>query len=399
MAAQSIQAGVRPSRLRVAGCLLLFVLLYCPLLLYYALTAPVFLDEGSALEHLRHSPADLRTREDYFFAIDHPALFRWCNRAVLRLLNIPIGDVPAIDPRHADDPQWHIAHGRIAPRRPVNALRAVNALLLAGALVAIFFATRLALGGRVWGFLVAAPLGLPPALGTYVGAYIQADPYLAFFIALALAVWLKQHLSPRPDRFAHIIVMGILAGLAVSTKLNGGLVALAYVCYVAVRSKGLDIVWRPAAFLLVVFVTFVALNPVMQRGGLALPFDVMRDILNLRRRIFAYHDARFEKVPWEQLVKFMFPYWYLLPLLGILVYHARREPWFLPVSLWAGFLMLGTALTTRYTFERYLMPLHFGLFTLVMLSAITVSRRLYRGEIRFRDLLTTPRSTPSRKTP
>jgi hypothetical protein len=369
-------------------CLLVFTAACGALFYHLILTAPVFLDESDCLERLKQSPLEFNTTWDYYYAIDHPALSHWCDRAVLQVLGITIGDLPKVDKNK--DYDWNIAHGRTVPRAPVNALRTVNVVLLVGTMLSLFAAARLVFGKCLWGFVLTAPLVLSPAIITSVGAYIKTDAYLAFFFALAFALWLRFHLSKKPMRLAHMAIMGILAGLAVSTKLNGGLLVLAYLTYLAWHSTGFDRIWRPCVFGLLVFLIFVVVNPVMQRGGLVWPFEVMRDMLRLRGRISEFHDAYLGTARWDYMVNFLFPYWYLLPLFAILVYNARRESWFPPAILWSSFLVVGTAATVRQPFNRYLMPLNLGLFTIVLMSTISVAKRLHRGEIRLRDLVTAP---------
>jgi len=180
--------------------------------------------------------------------------------------------------------------------------------------------------------------------------------------------------------------MGVVIGLALSTKLNGGLLLVAYLVYLVLESKGIDRVWRPVAFVSTAFTVFVAVNPVLQKGGVAGLFDTLRAMLAWRGRVYRLHEHLFGTMPGWKMFTFMFPYWYLLPLAALLVWGNRRERWFAPVILWSLFLVVGTAVTINQPFTRYLMPIDFGITVSVMLSAIAISRRLYGREMTMREV-------------
>jgi hypothetical protein len=327
----------------------------------------------------------MSTPEDYFYGVDHPALFHWVDRAVLKAVGVEIGPVPKVNLR--EDYNWHIANGRIAPRRPVRILRIANVVALSGAMAAFFFLARLALGGRWWAFALVAPLVLPENLGVNVGGYIKTDAYLAFFLAVTLYFSVRFHCSGAAPRFAQAAVMGILAGLSVSTKLNGGLVFLAYAAYLAIVCRGLDRFWLLFIFASVTLTVFVAVNPVLQKGGAEGLVMGLVDMIKMRARTYRLHEAMFGKMSILDRFLFMFPHWYLFPALAVVVANARREKWFLPVGLWSLFLIVGTALTVQQPFNRYLMPIDFGLTVVVGLSAMSIAQRLYRGETTLPELV------------
>lgn len=362
----------------------LFVLLCGPILFYYSLTTPPLLDENLGLQRVSFCPADFSGNEASWHAIDHPALSNWVDWAVLRALRADVSSVPAIDPNRSYE--WNVAH-RLAPRYPVMVLRAAGTTALVAAMVCFFFLCRGALGNPVWAFLIVAPLVLPPYLGRYVGGYIWTDPYLAFFTALSGLLLVSFHLSGRPAHWARVICMGVIAGLAVSTKLNGGLILLAYAAYLAAVSRGARRFVLPAAAAAVAFAVFVAVNPVMWHGGPAGWLGVMGEMLRMRARVLQMHAHLFGEFAFADRLLFLFPLWYLLPVFAFFVVKARREKWFLPAALWAGFLIIGTVATTAEPFNRYRMPLDFGLAILVGLSVCQALERLWRREISFKQFL------------
>jgi hypothetical protein len=111
------------------------------------------------------------------------------------------------------------------------------------------------------------------------------------------------------------------------------------------------------------------------------------DMIKMRAQTYRLHEGMFGRMSIPDRILFMFPQWYLLPALAVLVANARRERWFLPVGLWSLFLIAGTALTVEQPFNRYLMPIDFGLTVVVGLSAMSIAQRLYKGETTFAELV------------
>ena len=369
----------------------IFLAAYGPLTFHYALTAPMTFDDNEGLERIERSPLDLSTPYDYWTATDHPAVFRWINRAVLRVADVEIGPIPEMD--RMQSLEWNVAHGRLAPRRPVMALRCASATALVLAWLLLFYLSRVTLGSWPWGFIVAAPLALPPNLARAAGGYILTDAYLGFFLALAILVWVWLHLSPKPMGYQSVIIMGIVIGMAISTKLNAGLLFGAYAAYIIIMSGGPGRLVRLTAFAAAAWGAFVAINPVMWQAftpGHAGPMwwpKVISDMMTHRWRVIEMHKNLLGEYTIWQRLRFFLPLWYLLPLVVLLLARVRRERWFLPVVLWAGFLIAGTALTANVPLMRYRLPIDMALVTATMLAAITLARRLYRREATLRDVL------------
>ncbi len=352
---------------------------------FQAIKAPPKLDEAEALERLARSPVHVGEANDRFYAIDHPALFHWVDRAILSVLNVEIGDVPEVRPDK--DYYWHIAHNQIAPRDAVIVLRWANVAALAAAFVMVYLISRLICGGHLWGFVAVVPLAFSRTLAADVGGYIKTDAYLAFFLALSLYLWLRFHATARPQRLAHLLAMGLVTGLAVSTKLNGGLLLLAYCLYLVIICRGGDRLMAPFLSCLIAFTIFVIVNPVMQHGGISGMACALREMLEQRAFTYRMHDLKLGPKSAGFMFLFMFPRWYLLPVLAVVIAAARREKWFLPVILWSLFLILGTAFTIKQPFNRYLMPIVFGLTLPAMLSAIMLAQKRARGALALSEIL------------
>ena len=371
---------------------LLFAAIYAPIVFQYALNAPIQLDENLALEQAREAPLRVDSTTDYLLAVDTPVVFVWINHFVLKASGIEIGDVPASELSKPYD--WNIVNGRVAPRRPVMVLRCASATAYLFALVTLFIAAAAALHNHAWGFVVGALLALPSGYGEFVAGGIRTDAYLSFFLALSLLTWLLFHYSHAPLAAWRVAVTGMVIGLAISTKYNAGLVLLAYMTYLAVSARGARRITLPALSAVTAFAVFTAINPVMWKafvpgnGGPLWWVHVGADALARRQDIYRLHQGMLgTKDPFD-LIGFFLPWWYLLPIVALLAVQSRHEKWFPPVALWAVFLIVGTMLTVRQPFTRYRLPLDFGLYMLAVLSLASVLRRLRRGELTLRQLLT-----------
>lgn len=375
------------------------------LLFHYALAVPPYYDDNDGLTRFKHPPTWFGESVAYWWAIDHPAVYRWVNWGALRAAHIEIGDIPAIDT--SKSPQWNRENGRLAPRGPVNFLRCVNVVWLMGALACLILLGRIALGSAWWGLLIVAPIALNRKFGGGVGSFIFTDAHLAFFLALMLLLWVRAHISGRGLSWRSVITIGLVAGLAISSKYNAALALLAYGAYLAAWSRGAMRLWRPLAFFAAAFAVFVAVNPIMWQGAPLSWSDTLYDMFKRRLDAIAiqkdYYGATTlgEKLGVIFLVKGMpFGAGYVLPpavyaACAYLVWRARHDAWFAPVALWAGFLAVGTVLTIHETFPRYLMPIQMPLTVLAMMSAVSAYIAKKGGSITVR--ITAPASSAARK--
>lgn len=356
---------------------LAFAVLYGVLLRHHVMSAGIHLDENTHLDRLRKSPVDFTESTDYYYAIDHPALSRWANRASLALQGVKIGEVPVVDKTRSR--QWNIENGRAAPREPVMALRRSNVAVLTLALVCLYLVARRVVGGYVVPFALAAPLAIPPGIGRYVGGYILTDAYLCFFIALAALVWVLSHSSQRPGFWPRVVANGLVLGLAISTKLNAGLMLLAYMTYLTIILRGPRRWLMPLLAAAAAFAMFILVNPVMWHGGIPQWWRVISDTLSFRGKVMEMHAQMFGTAGLFARTAVLVPRWYLLPLFAVPVWYARREKWFLPLALWAGFLIAGTIVSVNQPLPRYRMPINVPLVTLTVLSTAVLARRLWEG--------------------
>lgn len=341
---------------------------------HFALGWRAYLDENDGLTRYSYAPTDFVNSAAYLWAIDTPAVSRWIDYGALRLFGVETGEIPIVKANAGY--RWNVEHGRLAPRGPVNFLRKVNVVWLLAAFACLVILAKVTVGSYGWGLVAIAPLALSREFGGPVAAFIFADAQLAFFVALFGLMWVRFHLGPGALGWANVATMGIIAGLAVSTKYNAGLLVVAYATYAVGVAKGKMRLWKPVVFAATTFAVFVILNPVTWRGGPAWWGQVIHDIFKHRVNLLEIQREFFGKTTLWGRIAAIFPWWYALPIPGYVVWRARREKWFLPAALWAGFLAVGTMVTIHEVFFRYRMPIYMPLCVVAMLSAISACRPL-----------------------
>jgi hypothetical protein len=336
----------------------------------YALRAPVLPDDSDGLERYSHSPLWFDKPIALFWAKDTPAVSRWVNYLALRLCRVEIGPIPLIDPNAGYE--WNRLNNRLAPRGPVNFLRRLNVAAMVAAFGCLVLLGRTLFGGYEWGLALAAPLLLHRRVIAAVAGFIFADAYLMLLLSLMILVWVRHHLSANPCAWRRVLAMGVIGGLAVSTKYNAGLALLAYAAYLAIVPACSARFWRIAAFLGVSFAVFAAVNPIMWRGGPVWWGNVLYDAFVHRLNLIEYQRYILGAPGFLARFRAVLPYWYLFPIVAWLLWRARTQRWFLPVSLWAGFLVVGTLLTIHEPFYRYRMPVFLALTVIVTASVISI---------------------------
>jgi len=323
--------------------------IYAFLVFFYALSAPTDGHDDSGLARLKRPPAWSDEALSYRWAIKTPALYRWVDYGALALC------------------------GASNAGAALAVVRCVNAVWLVGALACIVLLARGATGSWGWGLVVAAPLALSGRFGAGVGGSVSPDAAFTFFLALMALVWVRHDLSGNAAAWPRVLTVGVLGGLALSTRYGAALVLVAYAAHL-VGSRRVAGLSRAAVFAATVAAVFAAINPVMWRGGPVWWADVWRDVIELRAGELQLQtdDIRGFAVQ----LSAAFPAWYAAPVLAWLFWRARRARWFVPLALWAGCLAFGAALTAYDVSDRNIVPLEMPLIVLVMLSAVS----LYLGE-------------------
>jgi len=346
---------------------------------YWMKNARAMFDEATVIRRVHVSPWDNSTYEKRFYSTDWPALARWVWRGIFAAGGRRWEE---FDDEHyefrRETPLFpgniRLLEGERAPRGPVYLLRATAGVFLAGACAAVFFIALRAAGSRAAAFAAALPILFHPATGKWVIGYPGTDAMILFWMVLFLALWMRFHAAGTATRPSRALVMAAVAGLAAGTKINGGLLTVAFAAYLAVNCRGFRRVWLTAAFAAVAFVVFVAINPVLwQPGGgglvmgirdiLARRVEVMRDQERLHPAARSmYFDARLWALP-------------LVPWAGLAIYLVRRGKWVVPTAYWSIIIFAGSYVTLN----RYDARLGFPLDAAVLVPATVAALAAFTG--------------------
>jgi hypothetical protein len=364
--------------------LTILVAITCAVSGYYIRTTGPNWDDTWRVKAAQISPSEYETEKSYIYAIDHPALGRYVYRTVAMVLGVPHVDVPDVD--YSKTERWNIDAGRLPPTDVVYVLRYVNGAFFLAAVVLLFAAAFLVLRNAWLALATALPFAVSEHIQVGVVAYVGSDVMLAFFLALAILLWTRFTMKGREKSVAAVLSVSLVCGLAVSAKLNGGLLVIAYLAYLAIISRGAGRVVRPAAATLVMCAVFVAFNPILRGGGPGWALHIIREMLAMRREIWL---DQFGEAPVGRmgLVAKFFPYAAFAPLLAAAFLALRKERWTLPVVCWAAVLVVGTLASAHRTYRRYFLPVEIAVFFSSGLAAwrlvqISIAERRERGGAR-----------------
>jgi len=326
---------------------------------YYVYSSAHNYDEVFHVKSSLVSPSDYSSERGYAYAIDHPSIKRYVYGWVLGRIGVAELNVPDVD--YTKSEKWNVDEGRVAPLKVLLALRFTNAVFVLAALLLVFLTALMILRNAWLALLVALPFVASERIAVGVVAYLGADAILMFFLALSLFAFTALVMRDKATSLAGVLILGAVAGLAASTKFNGWLVAVAYVAYLAIVTKGADRLAKPLLAGLVAATVFVALNPVLRAGGIDNILAVISEMLERRRYIWEsqYGAAAVSRA---SLVARYFPYAaFVLPAAAALV-ALRREKWVLPVAVWSIVIIAGTLVSVNRDFRRYYVPVEMAVF-------------------------------------
>ena len=351
----------------------------------HAMSVRVYLDDTDALYRYQYSPLYFGESAALGWAIDYPAVYHWVNHYAMKAFGVEIGKIPKVN-REAGY-AWNREHGLLAPWRVVKFFRKLNVVAICAALACLAALAKLVTRSWWWGLLIVAPLAMSKRFSGGIGSFIFTDAYLTFFLCLMALAWARFHLSDNPLSWRRVAVMGVIAGLAVSTKINAGLALAAYMAYAARNARGNMKLWKPLAAAAIAFAVFVAVNPIMWKGlmpsygGPKWWGGVVYDMFERRMRAMAWQQDYYGHLSFGRRLAGLFPYWPFVPVFAFVIWKSRHARWFEPVALWAAFLGIGTALTIHILLPRYFMPVDLPVTVLVVLSAVDYFRRTRKGAV------------------
>ncbi len=384
---------------RVSGAVaLLAALAYACILAILAGQRPLHCDEPLwFMRSASFTPADASAPAARYWNIDIPGLNRWYWHGVLALTNsrVPIdtpsawtarenrlylnGNIYHVQTYQMSDEwlrRWSDKQGYYAPRGPLLTMRYGNCAVFLVALACLWAAARGILRNDVLAALAVLPVAASPVFWSDVAIESgSGDGLLVAALAALLAAWL--HLRGRAATWPGIVLLGALAGLAVSAKHPGivGLAALAG--WLAWRSRGWRRLTLPLAACAVAFAVFAAVNPCVARH----PAGACLAMIARRQQNAADHARWLGVAPLSGRLAFLRWRAPLAMALPILAWRNRREPCFPVVGAWAVALIVPTIIgaacaDAAFRKLRYWGPLEMAaLFCLGLWSIILLSGR------------------------
>jgi hypothetical protein len=331
--------------------------------------------------------ADSEYGKHYYYAIHHPTVTRIIYRFALH--SAGIRRQPDITYDYSLTFDENIKRCNVLPYNMRTVLRVTNACFVLAALVLLFFALLRILQSRLLALAALLPIVYEPTLtGAFnctVG-YIGADAVLMFMLVCFLCAWL----AVKDRGIPGAVILGLLAGLATSTKYSGAVVLIAAMVFYAFRERGRRRFALPFVAGSLATVVFLALNPVYFGGGLGWAANVFRDTISLHRRLQgeATLDALYISDRWELLRAYLPHVSFALPLLYAFR-EVRRAPWFAPTALWALSIIFGHLVVLKVFLPTYAGIVRLALLVLVMSAALTRIAQLRarrRGEGRAPDV-------------
>ena len=352
----------------------LLVLLTASLLVwtYYIYATPQNWDEVFHVRTSLVSPSDFSTGVKFRYSIDHPSIKRHVYGWVLHAIGVHEMSVPDVD--YTKNKEWNLERGRVPPLDVSIALRFTNAAFMAGALVLIFLTGLVVLRNAYLSLLVPVGLILSRRVAEGAVAYLGCDAILAFFVALTLFVWVLLAERGKASSLYGAAIIAAVAGLALSSKLNGGLVIISYCLYLAIVNRGAKRFTMPLLAAAVCVAVFVALNPVMWGGPTWTPAGAVRAMFRHRENIWLSQYSE-RPMPRMWLVTVFFPYAAFLPAFVAIAVFLRKEKWVLPVCIWAAVLVAGTLASVNRTYARYYVPIDMATFTAAGLLGWSLVKR------------------------
>jgi hypothetical protein len=340
------------------------------LLLWQAICAPLYpFDEP--LWYLRCAriwPCQFHSKWAYGAAVDLPAVNRWLYGSALRATGLHTLPCPRAD--YSKTLEQNRAEGRVAPWRAVMVMRSVNVVVLCAMVGTLYCAAYLVVGSRWWALAAVIPVVASKTFSMRLTEKVAPDAMLLCMMALTLAPWLAWHLRGDIGKWKMGLYLGLLAGLATATKLNGGLLVIALVVYFAITCGKWERVFVPLMTTGAAFAVFVLVNPVMWYGYIPV-FSPTVDMLARRFVIMAIKAAQYGPMSFTDFAQQALPTWPLLPLMLAVFFAAWRQPWFLPVACWGGALAIGTFFTIGVPVQHYLAPLELGLYFPAALALVS----------------------------
>ncbi len=295
-------------------------------------------------------PVDPADRYDYVHGIDQGALERWVFGALLRVTGrMPEKPLPP-EWDYKQSFEWNVAAGRVAPPDAARLVRIANALFMTAAAALIFLALARA-AGSVAGFF-GGIFFIVNGAAVEVLWSLGSDPL--FWALTALSVYLWARLG---DSLKAAIVVGLVAGLATSAKVNAGAVVAAFCLWLLLKRQ-----WRRALIAgATALGVFVLTNPILfSKGVFGVP-AVMLEMARWRAARAAGVAANYPAyahAPQAARALMLLAWWWLAAIPLFLAPALRRLE---PIPFWAAVMLVVHGLTVTVPVARYVYPMYVAL--------------------------------------
>jgi hypothetical protein len=306
--------------------------------------------------------------QKYNYAINHPTVGRIVNRIALHALGMY--DRPTHRWNYSLTRPENIKLGNVLPFRITIGLRMVNLAFFLATAVIIYFGLAYILRNRFLAVLGVLPIAFEPVMTAdfrCVVPYIGADAVFVFLTVLVWTAWLA--LGKRGMWGA--LVLGILAGLAVSTKVNAAFLVAGLMLYYAFTARGGRRLVQPLVLLAASIAVFLALNPIYFGGGWPWAKRVLADTLDLM--VWIKNDktsAAWAVYTRRETILAAFPCILFAAPVAALAWQARRSAWLAPTLFWSVPVIVGNLLLIYMPDPRYSAPVRVAF--LVLLSAVSL---------------------------
>lgn len=323
--------------------------------------------------------------QKYNYAINHPTVGRIVNRFALHALGMY--DRPTHKWDYKLTRAENLKLGNFLPSRITIGLRMVNlAFFLATAIVA-WFGLAYILRNRFLAVVGILPIAFEPAMTTdfrCVVPYIGSD---AVFVFLTVAVWAAWLALGRRGTWGAIL-LGIFAGLAVSTKVNAAFMVVGLMLYYAFAATGTRRFSQPLVVLAASVAVFLALNPIYFGGGWPWAKRVFTDTLDFMAWIKNDKtSAAWAVYTRRETILAAFPCILFAVPVAVLAWRARGAKWLAPTLLWSLPVIVGNLAFIYMPDPRYSAPIRVAFWVLVAAVSLHTLKALIgeRTEIRARS--------------
>jgi hypothetical protein len=345
---------------------------------WWAANARPMFDEATFVRRAYIGPWRNTTYEERFYSIDLPAFPRWVWKGVFAVTGWHWEEMDdahyVFDERSPIYPRNLFPEGPTAetvdaaPRGAVHIMRAVNAAFMAAACVAAFLLGLYVFRTPLAGAAAALPFLVHPGVGQWAVGYPGTDAMLLLWLVAFLALWTVYHMRGTADRPREVLFLAVVAGLGAATKINAGLLTVAFAVYtIAFGAKGRKW-WLGPAFCAAAFAVFVIVNPVLWQPGAGGLVEGMRDVF-ARRQAVMEEQNRYLSVA-APSAYFVARAW-LAPVAAVAAwaaYRARDEKWLAPAAIWGAVVAAGSyVLLNRYDL-RLALPIDFALMMPAVLA-------------------------------